>query len=85
MKGFAWVAVIPFEEVGQRLALLEGDEGQKDVAGQRQIQRGVGFAMAVTVLLPGTGVAFVVVAVFHRPVFAHGACGAGLFFCTEAG
>jgi biotin transporter BioY len=41
--------------------------------------------MAVTVFLPGTGVAFVVVAVFHRPVFAHGACGAGLFFCTEAG
>jgi hypothetical protein len=42
------VAVVELEEVCQRLALLEGDEGQEDVAGERQIERGVGFAMAVS-------------------------------------
>ena len=64
MQSLAWVAVVEFKEVGQRLAFLEGDDGQKDVAGEREIERGVGFAMAVTVFLPSAGVAFVVVAVF---------------------
>ena len=41
------VAVVDFEEVCQRLALLERDEGHEDVAGERQIERGVGFPMAV--------------------------------------
>ena len=68
------VAVVEFEVVCQRLALLEGDEGEEDVAGERQIERGVGFAMAVSVFLPGAGVAFVVVAVFHGPVRANRAC-----------
>ena len=62
--------MVVFEEVGQRLALLEGDDGQQDVAGEGEIERGVGFAMAVPVFLPGAGVAFVVVAVFHGPVLA---------------
>ena len=81
----AWVAMIPLEELGQRLTWLAGDEGQEDVAGEGEIERGVGFAMAVPVFLPGAGVAFVVVAVFHRPVFAHGPGGAGFFPGGEAG
>ena len=82
MKGLAWVAVIGFKEVGQRLASRKGDPGQQDVARQRQVECGLGSAMAVPVFLPRAGVAFVVVAVFHRPVFAHGPGGAGLFSPT---
>ena len=85
MKGLARVAVVVFEEVGQRLAFRKWEEGQKDIAGERQIECGVGFAMAVAVFLPGAGVAFVVVAVFHRPVFPHGPGRAGFFFLLEAG
>ena len=47
------MAVVELEEVCQRLALLEGDEGQEDVAGERQIERGVGFAMAVSPIRAG--------------------------------
>jgi len=79
------VAVVELEEVCQRLALLEGDEGQEDVAGECQIECGVGFAMAVSVFLPGAGVAFVVVAVFHGPVRANRAHRAGFFVYREAG
>ncbi len=74
-----------FEEVGQRLAFLKGDDGQKDVAGEREIERGVGFAMAVSVFLPGAGVAFVVVAIFHGPVLANRTCRARFFVRGEAG
>ena len=81
----ARVAMVSFKKVPQGLALLKGDEGQKHIAGQRQIERGVGFAMAVAVFLPGAGIAFVVVAVFHRPVSAHGAGRAGSFLDREAG
>jgi hypothetical protein len=77
--------MVVFEEVGQGLALLERDEGQEDVAGERQVERGGGLAVAVAVFLPGAGVAFVVVAVLHRPMSAHGAEGAGLFVRAEAG
>jgi hypothetical protein len=77
--------MVMFEEVGQRLAFLERDDGQEDVAGEREIERGVGFAMVVSVFLPGAGVAFVVVAVFHRPVLANRACGAFFFLRREAG
>ena len=79
------VAVVEIEEVGQRLARLERDEGQEGVAGEGEIEGGVGFAMAVPVFLPGAGVAFVVVAVFHRPVLANRARSAGFFFCRKAG
>ena len=79
------MAVVDLEVVGQGFAFLEGDEGQQDVAGQRQIERGVGFAMAVSVFLPGAGVALVVVAVFHRPVLANGSGRAGFFLDWEAG
>ena len=74
-----------FEIVGQRLAFLERDESQEDVAGEREIERGVGFAMAVAVFLPGAGVALVVVAVFHRPVLANGGGRAHFFVRGEAG
>ena len=79
------MAMVMFKEVCQWLTFLEGDEGQENIAGEREIECGVGFAMAVVVFLPGTGVAFVVVAVFHRPVLAHRVCGARFFLCSEAG
>ena len=41
--------------------------------------------MAVPVFLPGAGVTFVVVAVFHGPVLANRACRARFFGCGEAG
>ena len=85
MKGLAWMAVVEFKKVRQGLPLLEGNEGQQHVAGQCQIERGVGFAVAVAVFLPGAGVAFVMVPVFHRPMFAHGPGRAGFFFLREAG
>lgn len=85
VNSLAGVAVVEFEEVGQRLALLKGYEGQEDVAGEREIERGVGFAMAVPIFLPGAGVALVVVAVFHRPVLASGTCRLGSFLWSQAG
>ena len=79
------MAVVELEEVCQRLTLLEGDEGQEDVAGECQIERGVGFAVAVSVFLPGAGVAFVVVAIFHGPVRANRACRARCLVGGKAG
>lgn len=76
--------MVLFKKMRQGLTLLEGDHGQEDVAGERQIERGVGFAVAVPVFLPGAGIAFVVVAVFHRPVLAHRACRALFFAHGEA-
>jgi hypothetical protein len=77
--------MVLFKEVSQRLTGLEGDEGQEDIAGQREIERGVGFAMAVAVFLPGAGVAFVVVAVFDGPVPAGPVGRARFFLGGEAG
>lgn len=77
--------MVVFKALGQRLALLEGDERQQDVAGERQIEGGVGLAMAVPVFLPGAGVPFVVVAVFDRPVPTHRLCRALVFAHGEAG
>ena len=74
-----------FKKLRQGLTLLEGDKGQEDVAGERQIKRGVGLAMTVAIFLPGAGAAFVMVAVFHRPVLAHRACRAQFFAHGEAG
>ena len=85
MQGLVWVAMVLFKKVCQGLTLLERDHGQEDVAGERQIERGVGFAMAMAVFLPGTGVAFVMVAVFHGPVPAHCARRARFFAPGEAG
>ena len=77
--------MVVLEEVRQRLPLLEGDDGQEDVAGQGEIERGVGFAMAMSVFLPGAGVPFVVVAVFHGPMLAGGVGGTGFLVGAEAG
>ena len=79
------MAMVMFKEVCQRLAFLEGDDGQENVAGEGEIERGVGFAMAVPVFLPGAGVALVVVAVFHGPVLANCVGRARLFVGAEAG
>lgn len=79
------VAMIVFKKLRQGLTLLEGDQGQEGVAGERQIERGVGFAMAVAIFLPGAGVAFVMVAVFHRPVLANRVRRAHFFAHGEAG
>ncbi len=77
--------MVVFKEVRQGLAGFEGDQDQEDVAGERQIQRGVGSAMSVPVFLAGAGVSFVVVAVFHRPVPAHRLGRARLLVGGEAG
>ena len=79
------VALVAFKILGQRLAFLEGDQRQQHVARQRQIQRGVGLAVTVPVFLLGAGVAFVVVAVRHRPVPAHRARRALLLAHGQAG
>ena len=66
------------KEVRQGLTRLEGDEVQQHVAGEGQIERGLGFSMTMPVLLPGAGVAFVMVAVFtggvHAPPHGTGFC-----------
>jgi hypothetical protein len=77
--------MVAFKEVRQRFALLKGDQRQQHVPGERQIEGGVGFAMTVAVFLPGTGVALVVVAGFHRPVPAHRLGRALLLAHGEAG
>ena len=76
--------MVAFKEVRQRLALFKGDQRQQDVAGERQIERSGGFAMAVPIFLPRTGVAFVVVAVFYRPVPARRLVRTFLFVHSEA-
>ena len=81
----ARVAMVSFKKVLQELALLKGDEGQKRIAGECQIERGVGLALAVAVFLPRACVAFVAVAVFHRPVLANRIGRARLLFLAEAG
>lgn len=79
------MAMIVFKELGQRLAMVEGDDGQEDVASEGQIERGIGFTMAVPVFLPGADVAFVVVAIFHRPMLAGSIRGAEFLVSAEAG
>jgi hypothetical protein len=69
--------MVVFKEVRQGLPWLQGV--------QRQIERGVGFAMTVAVFLPGAGISFVMVAVFHRPVPSHRLGRALLFALGEAG
>lgn len=65
--------------------MLEGDDGQQCVAGEGEIQSGFGPSMPVTILLPGGGVPFVMIAVFDRPVLAHGSGGTCFFFRVKAG
>jgi hypothetical protein len=85
VEGFCRVAVVKLEEVGEGLALLEGNDGKEGIAGECQIESGPGSSMPVPVFLPGGGVAFVVVAIFDTPVPASGAGGTGFFFRPQAG
>lgn len=81
----ARVAMVLFEEVCQRLAVFKGDQGQEGVAGKSQVERGIGFAVAVPIFLPMAGIPFVVVAVFHRPMLAGGMGGPSFVVGGEAG
>ena len=76
-----WVAMVLLKKVRPGLTLLEGDQGRVNVAGERQIECGDGFTMAVSDFLPGAGISLMVVAVFHRPVFANRLCRA--LFCAH--
>jgi hypothetical protein len=60
--------MVEFKKVRQGLTWVERDQFQEDVADERQIKRSAGFSMAVPISLPVARVAFVVVAVFQRPV-----------------
>ena len=77
--------MVKLEEVGKGLALLERNDGQQGVTCERQIESGVGPSMAMTILLPRGGIAFVVVAIFDAPVPTDGTGGAGFFFRRKAG
>ena len=85
VEGLGRVAVVKLEEVGEGLALLEGDDGKQGIAGEGQIESGLGSSMPVPVFLPGGGVAFVVVAVLDAPVLADSLSGTGFFFPPQAG
>ena len=85
LESLARVAVVKLEVVCKRFALLEGNDGKQGVARECQVQSGIGSSMPVPILLPGGGVAFVVVAVLDAPVLAGGLGGAGLFFREQAG
>jgi hypothetical protein len=71
------VAVVKFEEGGQRFSLFEGNDGRQGVAREDEVQSGVGSAMHVTILLLGRGVSFVVVTVLDAPVTSDSFCGTG--------
>jgi len=70
VEGLGRVAVVNLEEVGEGLALLEGNDGKQGIARERQIESGLGSSMPVPVFLPGGGVAFVVVAGVDAPVIS---------------
>ena len=50
-------AMLDLKELGRGFSFLERDQGQRDVAGQGQVGRAPGRAMAVAVLLPCAGMA----------------------------
>ena len=85
VEGFGWVAVIKFEEVSERLTLLEGNDGKEGVASEGQIQSCFGSSMPLSVLLPGRSVAFVVIAIFNIPVLADCLDGAVFFLWAKTG
>ena len=79
------MTVVEFEEVGERFALLEGNDGKQGIARECQIESGLGSSMPMPVFLPSGGVAFVVIAVLDAPVLASGSGGTGFFFRPKAG
>ncbi len=72
------VAVVKLKEAGQGFSLFEWDDGKQSVAREGEIEGGLGSSMLVAILLPGRGVAFVVVAVLDAPVTSDGFGGTGL-------
>jgi len=52
VESFWRVAMVEVEEVSERLTFLEGDDGEKCVTQQSEIEGSIGSAMAVAVLLP---------------------------------
>src|SRR4051812_44009568 len=58
------------EVLSERRALFKGDQGQECIAGQGEIESGVGPAVTVIVFTPSAGVTFPVIAIFHTPVSA---------------
>jgi hypothetical protein len=78
LESLGGVAMVMFEKVREGLSVFEGDESQENVPGECEVEGGVGFAVAEAVLLPGAGVALVVIAVFHGPMLAGGTGGSRL-------
>ena len=74
------MAVVKFEEGGQGFALFKGDDGKQGIAREGEIEGGFWSSMLVAILLPGRGIAFVVVAVLDAPVTSDGLGGTGLVF-----
>lgn len=77
--------MIKLKELGQWLALVEGDNCQQRIARERKIQSSIGPSMPVTIFLPGRSVAFVMIAVFDGPVLARGGGGACFFLGSKTG
>lgn len=78
-------AVVKFKEACQRFTFFERNDGKQGVACEGEVQSGVGSAMPVAILLPGRGVAFVVVAVLYAPVTSDGLYRTGFFLHQQAG
>ena len=84
VEGMGPLALIKLKEAGERLTRFEGDDGKGRVAGEREVEGGVGTAMPVAILLPQRGVSLVVVAVLDAPVSADGLRGARFVLGIEA-
>ena len=85
VQGFGRVAVVKLEEVGERLALFEGNDRKQGIAREGEIQSGLGSSVTMAVFLPGAGITFVVVAILDAPVFTDSPGGAGFFCHSKAG
>lgn len=79
------MAVVKFEEGGQRFSLFKWNDGKQGVARKGQIECCPRSSMPVTILLPSRSVALVVVAVFNAPVVAGCRCGTRFFLGRQAG
>lgn len=85
VNGQCRASVVEFKEVGKGLAFFEGDDGQEGISSEGQILSGLGSPMAMAVLLPSGGVAFVVVAIFNAPMGAGRLSAAGFIGLGQAG
>lgn len=83
--GLCGGAVVALEVLREGLSRLEGDQRQEPIARERQIERGLGSAVTVLILLPGARVAFPMIAIFHTPVPADGFDTAVFLHTRQAG